>query len=159
MAAGGGYCIVKPGATFLGAGWMVSVLLLVSGADSIAVYFAHKDESTLWELVCGIVTVLAALILLSNGWAQLFTDIVLIYIFAGWMTLVGVLRVMAALKLKSAEFSWGWVMTFGVLSLMVGGYSFLHPVVAAFTIGFLIGVWILTHGLNMIAFGVAIGEK
>jgi uncharacterized membrane protein HdeD (DUF308 family) len=162
LAAGGIYCMVTPGATFLSVGWLVGVLLLASGINSIVAYFSERGEAQkdgAGDLFSGLLTTLVALAILANGYAQFFTDLALIYIFAGWMTLVGALRIQAALKLKSAGFPWGWIAALGVLSSLLGLYSFFHPVITAFTIGVLIGFQILTHGLNMIAFGLTISGK
>jgi uncharacterized membrane protein HdeD (DUF308 family) len=159
---GGIYCFNAPGATFLTLGWMVGVLLLTSGIETIAVYFlARETGAVVWDLLCGVLTTLAAIVILTNGYAQFFTDSVLVFAFAFWMTVSGVFRVAAAFKLKTLGVgAWIWTMIFGILSILLGLYSFAHPIITAFTIGFLIGLWMLTHGLNMVAFGVAMpGRK
>ncbi|MDR1515188.1 MAG: DUF308 domain-containing protein [Synergistaceae bacterium] len=164
LAAGGIYCMVTPGATFLRVGWLVGVLLLASGINSIAACFFGRSENKkggaiIWDLLGGVFTTLLAAVILANGYARFATDIALIYIFAGWMTLVGTLRILAALKLKSAALPWGWIAAFGVLSVLLGVYSFFHPVFMAFTIGVLIGLQMLTQGLNMVAFALSMPGK
>jgi uncharacterized membrane protein HdeD (DUF308 family) len=157
LTVGGVYCFAAPGATFLTLGWMIGVLLLTSGIETIAAYFlARGTGAVVWDLLCGVLTTLVAIAILTNGYAQLFTDRVLIFVFAFWMTASGVFRVAAALRLKALGVgAWVWTLIFGILSVLLGLYSFAHPVLTAFTIGFLIGLWMLTHGLNMVAFGAA----
>jgi uncharacterized membrane protein HdeD (DUF308 family) len=157
LIIGGIYCFTAPGATFLTFGWIVGILLLMSGIETIAAYFLSRGTgTTIWDLFCGALTTLAAIVILTNGYAQLFTESILIFIFAFWRTASGVFRVAAAFRLKALGVgAWVWTMIFGTLSILLGLYSFAHPIIAAFTIGFLIGLWMLTHGLNMVAFGAA----
>jgi uncharacterized membrane protein HdeD (DUF308 family) len=161
LIIGGVYCFTAPGATFLSLSWMVGALLLVSGIETITAYFlARGTASAVWDLLFGILAILIAIVVLTNGYAQLFTDGVLVFAFAFWMTASGVLRVAAAFRLKGMDAGvWVWMLIFGILSILLGLYSFVHPLVTAFAIGFLVGLWILMYGLNMVAFGAAMPGK
>jgi uncharacterized membrane protein HdeD (DUF308 family) len=162
LIIGGIYCFIAPGVTFLTLGWVIGVLLLVSGIETVAACFmAGGTGTTVWDLLFGVLTILAAVLMLTNGYAQLFTDGVLILAFAFWMTVSGVSRIAAAFRLKGMDAGvWVWTLIFGILSILLGLYSFAHPLITAFAIGFLIGLWLLMYGLNMVAFGAALqGEK
>jgi uncharacterized membrane protein HdeD (DUF308 family) len=154
----GMYCLSIPGAAFLNLSWLAGLSLAVSGANAIAVYAAgRKDKSAVvWDLWGGVLSVLVGALMICNLYAQLLTDIALIYMFAGWLILSGILRIAASIKLKALGFSWAWILIFGALTVLLGIYSSLHPLFAAITLGYLIGFWIISAGLNLTALGVTI---
>jgi uncharacterized membrane protein HdeD (DUF308 family) len=76
-----------------------------------------------------------------------------------WMTAFGIVGLQSALKLKSAGLPWGWAAILEILCLLVGLYSFVHPVVAAFTIGGLLGLQVMAYGWNLLIFGVMLPTK
>jgi uncharacterized membrane protein HdeD (DUF308 family) len=151
------YCLSTPGATFLNLGWLVGLSLAVSGVSAIAVYVAgRKDKSAvMWDLWGGILSVLAGTLMICNLYAQLLTDIALTYMFAGWLILFGILRIAVSIRLKELGLSWAWILIFGILTVLLGIYSALHPFFTAITLGYLIGFWIISAGLNLTALGVS----
>jgi uncharacterized membrane protein HdeD (DUF308 family) len=154
----GMYCLSMPGATFLNLGWLTGLSLAVSGVSAITVYAVRRKNKSavMWDLWSGVLSVLVGALMICNLYAQLLTDIALIYMFAGWLILSGVLRIAASVKLKAMGFSWAWILIFGALSVLLGIYSSLHPLFTAITLGYLIGFWIISAGLNLTALGVSI---
>ncbi len=156
VAIGGIYCLFAPGATFLSLGWLVGIALIVAGINAIAAHGKGKKtgHSTVWDVVGGVLTILAGFFVTFNLFTRLLTDVALIYIFAAWLVLTGILRIVSAFKLKGLKLPWVWFLIAGILGLLLGLYSFFHPVITAFSIGYLLGFWVLFAGINLIATGM-----
>ena len=151
LVIGGVFCFVSPVTTFLGIGYFVGILLLLSGINQIASFFPRSYGSSVWVLIGGILTVAVSILLLVSIPTQILTDVVFIYIFAAWILISGILRIFDSVKYKLSY--WGFSLTMGILSVILGIYSFFHPVITAFALGILIGLWIITSGLSMIMLG------
>ncbi len=160
VTIGGFFCMFTPGATFLTLGWLVGILVTVAGINIIAAYVAARKAgaSSAWDLVSGILTTVVGLMLIFNNFMQLFTDVMIIYFFAGMLIVTGIFRVVAALKLKKAAQSWVFILVIGIITVLLGCYSFIHPVFTAVTIGFLMGFWVIQSGINLIIVATAMDK-
>jgi len=47
----------------------------------------------------------------------------------------------------------------GILSAILGVYSFFHPIITAFALGILIGLWVVIYGFSIIMLGIALPGK
>lgn len=155
---GGVFALFSPGATFLSLAWLVGIMLLVAGVDSIAAYITHRKvgDVPIWELVSGILSILAGVLIISNTFTRALTTVMLVYAFATWITLTGILRIAAALEVKKIKGKWLLMMIFGIITIVLGIYSFIHPVFAAITLGYLIGFWVIMQGANLISLGFSL---
>lgn len=45
---------------------------------------------------------------------------------------------------------WVWTLTLGILGVLVGIYSVVHPMLLALTFGILVGVYFIESGISMI---------
>lgn len=153
------YCLATPGLTFLSIGWVMGILLLLSGINATIAYFQQRKTGgkDIWDLVWGLLTVAISILLISNQLAQFMTDVALVYLFSFWVIASGATRIMVAVKLrKVATSSWIWILVLGILTVVLGIFSLLHPLLTAITLGWLIGAYIIMQGINLIGFGFAV---
>ena len=89
------------------------------------------------------------------------TDGMLIYLMAGWFLLQGIVDIFLSFRQKKRGEGkgWIWTMILGILGLLVGIYSFVHPLFAAFTIGILVGIYFIESGINMVVIAQYIQEE
>lgn len=151
LVIGGFYCMFTPGATFISLGLIVGILLLVGAAGSIGDYFSIKEGRSVFDLIWGILTGILGVIIIINSGAQFFTDAILVYLFAAWIVIGGITRTFASIKMKNlGSHKWGFLLVIGILFILLGIYSFMHPLVTAITIGYLIGFYVIFAGINLI---------
>lgn len=160
VIGGGVSCFLTPAATFLSLAWIVGVMLIIAGISAIAAFFVARKSGgvTFWDLLSGFLTLLMGGFIITNAYMFLLTDLVLIYIFASWITATAFLRIAAAVQLKKMGENWFFAILAGILTLALGFYSFMHPVFTAITLGYLIGFWVIGQGVNMLFFGFGMGS-
>lgn len=155
----GTYCVFRPGVTFFSMAFIMAAVMLFAGISMIVTYFENRknEKTTGWDLVQGIVTFLLGLIILSN---QIATDLVLPYVFGGWVLFMGVMRIVAAMMLKKQEVKgWGWPFAMGVLSILMSVLCFARPIIAGLTMAWIMGFVFIMQGINVFSFGYHMPKK
>lgn len=155
---GGVFALFSPGATFLSLAWLVGIMLIAVGIDEIAAFIVRRKQGdvSIWELLTGVLSIIAGILIISNVFTRALTSVMLVYTFAAWITLTGIMRIAAAMQLKKLGNSWVLMLLLGLLTIFLGIYSFIHPVFAAITLGYLIGFWLIMHGAGLISFGLSL---
>lgn len=150
MAICGISCICTPVMTFLEAGYFLVILLLVYGIAAIIRAFTEKNYGL--PFLFGILSIILAIIVMAVPGLKLMTDGMLIYIMAVWFLLQGVVGIYMSFRQKKAGEgkNWIWTLVLGIIGVLVGIYSLLHPMILAFTFGILVGVYFIESGINMI---------
>ena len=146
-------CIFTPLATFLSAGYFIAILLFAYGVLGI-VRFAQK-RATVIDLIISILAVVAGIAALFYPGGALSLDQIILYIIGAWLVLEGLASLFLAVKSRKINPLWGLELIIGVLGVAVGIYSFVHPGVAALTVGILIGIYFIQAGFNTIILGCA----
>ncbi|WP_458209505.1 HdeD family acid-resistance protein [Haladaptatus sp. NG-SE-30] len=140
-------------------GIALSVLLggaLLVGAILHAVHaFSAGDwKGVLWQVVLVVVYGIAGLSLVFNPILGLTT---LTLLLIAYLVVDGIVELVMGFALRP-ERSWGWVVASGVISLLLAGLLWIGwPATAAWALGLLFGVSVLTSGLSMV--GLAMGGR
>lgn len=152
-------CIFTPFVTFLQAGYFLVILLLTYGIMGIIKAVKLKNYNS--EFVFSILSIILGLIIMFVPGLKLMTDGVLAYLMAIWFLLQGALSIFMAFRKKKAESGkvWIWTLVVGILGVLVGLYSFAHPMVMAFTFGILIGIYFIECGISMVVMSHYFGSK
>ena len=92
---------------------------------------------------------------------KLMTDGMLIYIMAAWFLLQGIVGIIVSLKQKKVVEGKGWIWTLilGILGVLLGLYSLVHPMLLAFTFGILVGMYFIESGISMIVLAVSVHSE
>lgn len=159
MAICGISCMCTPVMTFLEAGYFLVILLVVYGIGAIVRAVMEKNYGI--TFLFGILSIILGGIIMFVPGLKLMTDGMLIYIMATWFLLQGAVGIFMAFKQKNAEENKGWVWTLilGILGVLVGLYSLVHPMILAFTFGILVGVYFIESGINMIVLACAVQSE
>ncbi len=122
---------------------------LVDGVFSIiAAVRRHPGDEPRWALLLeGVVSIAAGVVTLI--WPGL-TALVLLYVIAAWAIVTGVLKVIAAIRLrKQIDREW-WLAASGVLSIVFGGLLMAFPGAGALALVLWIGAWAVVLGALLV---------
>lgn len=158
MVICGASCMFTPLVTFMDAGYFIVIMVAVYGIIGIVKAIADKRFGV--GFVFSILSVIFGVAVLFFPKLMLLTDGLLIYFTAAWFVLQGIVSVYMSLTLTKATGSSLWIfqLIFGILGVLLGCYSFFHPMLVAVSIGFLIGFYFMETGFTMI-FGAFAKEK
>ena len=146
--------LATPLITFLGTGYFVIILFFVIGVFGVIRAIADKRYGI--EFVFALLSLILGIVGFVVPGAALMNNFVMLYLAAGWFFVRGILSIVGAIQSRSAGAESGVValgIILGVLELIVGVYSIIHPTVLAVAIGLLIGIYFIEAGINMILLG------
>lgn len=131
LAVCGFSCMFTPIMTFLETGWFLMILLFVYGIMGIIKAVTQKEYKI--QFLFSIISVILGAVILFVPGLRLMTDGMLIYLMAGWFLLQGIVDIFLSFRQKKRGEGkgWIWTMILGILGLLVGIYSFVHPLFAA----------------------------
>lgn len=157
------YCIFYPGVTFLSSGWLVAILLGVYGICSIFEYFSNRSKKEnkkstglvaggVIGLIIGIASAVISVLALFNVTIRASLDLVILIMFAFWLVCSGVISICGAVtQKKNGGKMWILTLILGVALIIAGLYGATHLLFAAFSIGYMIGIELMTYGICLIA--------
>lgn len=155
------YCFGHPfGWFFANVGWVVAAILCVVGLCGIFEYARKKDNKEhivtgVMGLVFGIAAVVVSLCILFSFKAQIFTETVILVLFAIWLVYLGIESIGKAIKAKKENAkSWWWTLILGVLCIVCGLFAGTHLIQTAiglsFTISIFFGICFTMYGVKLI---------
>ena len=156
MAICGISCICTPIMTFLEAGYFLVILLLVYGVAAVVKSIVQKQYGM--SFLFGILSVILGIIIMVVPGLKLMTDGMLIYIMAVWFLMQGVVSIFMSFRQKKLAQGSGWIGTLilGILGVLLGLYSLVHPMLLALTFGVLVGAYFIECGINMIVIAMSV---
>lgn len=144
-------CMFTPLITVMELGYFLILLLLIYGIARIVRSISDKDYGL--DFVFGILSVILSILIIAVPGLKAMTTGMLLYIMAGWFIVQGIVSIINAMNLKKNNGSsmWIWGLCSGVLCIVMGLYSAVHPIVLALTMGWMVGFYFIISGINMIA--------
>ena len=143
-------CIFTPLVTFLEAGYFLVILLFVYG--TVGIIRSVSDKTYGIDFVFDILSIILGIVILVVPGLKLMTDGMLIYMMAFWFMLQGAINIFQSFRQKKVTkgLGWVWTLTLGILGVLVGIYSVVHPMLLALTFGILVGIYFIESGISMI---------
>jgi uncharacterized membrane protein HdeD (DUF308 family) len=147
--------ILLPFATGIAVTYLLGALLVVGGVVHAGHAFTARGwRGSLWQLALAIVSVGAGLLLLVNPVVGLLS---LTLLAIAYLVVDGIAELGMSLRMVD-EPGRAWIAASGVLSFVLAGLLWAgFPGSAAWVIGLLVGISLLTTGLSMVA--VAYGGR
>ena len=135
--------------TILVLGW----LLVVSGVvEAIHAFRVRKWAGIFLHLIGGILGVLTGLLIVTHPVAG---ALVWTLLFASFFTVIGLFRLVAAIRLKFPN--WGWAAFDGGVTLLLGVMLWIDwPGSGLWFLGFAVGVSLLLRGWSYVMFAIAV---
>ena len=153
------YCLCNQDVAVMSAGWVLCVFMLLAGIAELGVFFLIGGAvmGSGWLLLDGILTVVLSLFLLFN---QRFTMLSLAFLFALWLLLFGISRLVSALDLRTLGVrAWGWALALGILLIVAGFVCMRNPLISTAAVGIVVGFVFLLQGVSAIFCIYAFGTK
>ena len=143
-------CAFTPLATLAAAGYFIAVVLVVSGVSGIITGVRFRLYGINF-IVSILAVVLGVFALVRPGGVETI-DRVLIYLFAAWLLVRGCTSIALSLRARKLHLGNGWIwgLIIGILGIVLGIYSFVHPVLSAIAIGLLIAFYFIEEGIDII---------
>jgi uncharacterized membrane protein HdeD (DUF308 family) len=141
--------------------WVASALLtvalplflVIAGIlEIIAAFGAQSAGRSAWDVVFGIVALLAGILLFARPALAGLTTVAII---AGYFFVAGVARIVLSLSTREPGSGWGWVLTVGIIDILLGIYTVTLPATAILVFAIVIGIEILVAGIAMIVVGAS----
>ena len=143
---------ITPAAT-LGTVLVLGWLLVVSGiVEAIHSFSVRRWSGIFLHLIGGILGVLVGLLVVTHPVAGALAWTLL---FASFFTVIGLFRLVAAIRLKFPN--WGWAAFDGAVTLLLGLLLWIDwPGSGIWFLGFAVGISLLLRGWSYIMFAIAI---
>ncbi len=158
MLATGVFCLINPGQTFLVLAFVVGIVMVINGIIHMLAYMVgrglnNKGDNNGWILVDALITMMLGVLVLCN---QLVVDMAIPMVFGMWVLVSGILRIEAATHINRERklSNFRSTMITGILTVIVGLFGFINPLVAWFTVVFLLGLFLCMQGINIIELGI-----
>ena len=167
MIIGGVFCLFRPMSTFLQMGYIIGVVMLCDAIGNIAMWITAKKyvEVSGWYLVGAILSLIFAIALICSIKMQLVTDILVTYIVAAWVVILGAIRILVSFRLRAINDKlpesvrsnrWMAVLLLGILIVVLGLIFFMRPVALMAILGVLIAWAMILIGANLLTIGTYI---
>lgn len=145
--------LIWPGAAFLSLAVVFGVYAFVDGLATLIGGLTSRSGGVRWPLVLsGALGVIVGLITFFNPGA---TVLALLWLFAAWALVRGVLEIAAAIRWRDEIPGAGeWLVGLsGLLLVILGILLALNPVAGTITVSYFIGFYALIAGIVLIALG------
>jgi len=134
--------------------WIFGIFALLDGAVTIVQWFANRREPGAgWFLLSGLVGVAFGVVVVV--WTP-ETALLLFYLIAGWVLVLGVLAIIASVVLyRARDAGWYWVLTFGLVNSLFGLLLLTHPQESVTVVVVLLGLVAFVAGVVLVVSGFA----
>ena len=158
MAAGGAFCFINAGQTFMNMAFVVGAIMVINGVIHSLAYFVgrglhNKGDNNGWILIDGLLTLLLGILILCN---QLVVDMAIPMIFGMWVLVSGLLRIEAASRIdrerKNANFK--ATLITGIVTTLIGLFGFIDPLITWVSVVSLLGIFLIIQGINAVELGI-----
>jgi len=145
------FAIFSPVVTGLAITLVLGVVLVVGAIFHFVAAFSGRGwKGFIFQILLAILYGIAGLSLFSNPIVGLVT---LTLLLAAYLFASGIVEIVIGVRVHPAS-GWWLMVVSGVLSLVLGGMIFVgFPSTAAWALGLLVGVGLLSTGISMVFFG------
>ena len=126
---------------------------LVDGIFNVLAAVSGRTRGMPWWalLLAGLVGIAAGLVTL---FMPALTALLLAYVIAGWAMAIGVLEILAAIRLRQVITNEWWLGVSGALAILFGVFMMLAPGAGALAMVLWIGAYAFVYGIFLVALGI-----
>lgn len=148
-------CIFTPLLSFMQYGYFVVILMTVFGVIDMIKAIVEKRFGI--NFVFGILSVILGGVMLAYPESLIAAESVMLTIAAVWIVLMGAVTIVTSLSVTKAMGSKHWIfqLIFGIIGVLIGGYSLANPMLLAISVGVLIGIFFIETGFTLMFGGIA----
>ncbi len=151
-------CMFTPLWTYLNLEYFIVILVMVFGVFGIIKNIVEKRFGV--GFVFSILSTILGILVLCFPNIFVFANGLLFYFVAGWFVLQGVVSIYNSIVAKNAVGGKMWVfqLIIGILTLILGCFTFFQPIIVPLSFGILIGIFFIDTGFTMI-FSAAVADN
>ena len=157
LILGGISCLFSPAETFIAAGFIITILMLVYGIIGVVRVITKKSGPL--ELIPSILAIIIGIIAILRPGTTLVMDALMAYLFAAWFVVQGVVSIYVSIKSRHENKGWILALILGIIGTLLGIISLIQPLISALAIGILISVYLIEAGLSMIVLATAVNQN
>lgn len=158
MLATGAFCFIFSGQTFPSLAFVVGIVMVLNGIIHALAYVIgrglhNRGDNNGWILVDSLITLVLGVLVLCN---QLVVDVAIPMVFGMWVLMSGLLRIEAATRINIDKKKTNFRSTLitGILTVAVGVFGFINPIMTWFSVVFLLGIFLSMQGINIMELGI-----
>lgn len=129
---------------------LLGAALMISGALRIGFYLSGSKMSSGWDIFTGVLDIVGAFFILSNGQATATALTVLIGLYVIVQGTIGLFFGIRTRNMRTSRLWWVGV-TWGIVSFVLGILMIIFPVATALGMGLLLGIYMIILGILGIA--------
>lgn len=151
MIIGGFSCMFTPLLTYLSTEYFIVILVTVFGIFGIIKSIVEKWFGA--GFFFSLLSVIFGIAVLCFPQIMMFADGILFYMVAAWFVLQGIINMITSITVARPAGSKMWILQLliGILGILLGIYTFVHPAVVAVSLGLLIGFYFVETGFTLIS--------
>jgi uncharacterized membrane protein HdeD (DUF308 family) len=146
----------QPGATLEAFTLLLGAYFVIDGVISFVHGLGQQPEGqSRWPLlIWGVVAILAGVSIFARPLVA--SALALTLVVGVWAIVVGVMEIVAGIRLREEIDSEWWLILAGIASIVFGVLIWINPLAGALSIAYLIGLWALLVGVFDIILGMRI---
>lgn len=157
LMMGGISCLFSPAETFIAAGFIIMILLLVYGI--VGVIRVIRKVSHPIELIPAIFAIIIGIICIFYPGTTLVVDSFIAILFSAWFIVQGIISIYVSVKSRKESGAWVCGLILGIIACIMGIVSLINPIISVVAIGIMIGIYLIEAGLSMIVLATAINNQ
>lgn len=159
LTCAGIYCIISPSVTIAALAWVIGLFMMIHALSRIGVWQERRalGFGENYELISAVLSLLFGIALIASNFFQTMISTFIIYIFASWIAMLGVFRLLTASALRrlGADISvhinnYHSQMISGVLLILIAVVIFIRPSIITAMLGIVIGACLVGFGVTQI---------
>jgi uncharacterized membrane protein HdeD (DUF308 family) len=149
--------LVWPGPSVFAFFVLFAAWLFIDGLLSIIGWLWQSRESrSLWQLISGILAIIAAIVVILVPKAAAFALVVLV---AVWAIVIGVVQIAGAFGFRKMGVPFWWALLIsGALGVIVGILLLLNPGAGIISLLWLLAIFLIVAGISVILLGIQVGR-
>lgn len=141
--------MITPLRTYFLIGWIIGLILLCNGVSMLFSGIKMRSRS---KKIAGLTTTLIGVILLVTDVQQILTQMIIVYIVAGGIMIVGLIECLIGYTMVKNEQGSPFTLIMGVISFLVGLFGLIFQDATVIVIGLIVGYHIIRIGLSVFTF-------
>jgi uncharacterized membrane protein HdeD (DUF308 family) len=141
--------LIWPTITLLALAWAFGIYAIIDGVTQIVDGIRRRDRPRWWvSLLLGLLALAAGVVALI--WPGI-TAVALAVVVGIWLLVTGVIEIISAAQQRREQRRVAWLGLAGLLSVMAGVLALARPVLGAFALAALLGVFAVLYGVVLAA--------
>ncbi len=148
-----------PVGTFLGMGWILGLLLLLTGA-LLALIGIKSEPKAFKKVLVGVLVAVVGAIVFIGAASKFLSNLMAIYTVSGCLIVFGAIAIYVGCKVFEKNKTKGVaVVACGIIAALLGGILLIKPTIAMAFIGYIIALSLIVFGIGIILLSLKLGKK